>query len=74
MTGLEVSGVNLRIEDVLTEEAREDFEKFATRFEKDPALSRIIKIGLYEIENQLNLITKNQQILHQKLEKYSKNR
>ena len=58
---------------VRTEEARADFEKFATRFEKDPALSRIIKIGLYEIENQLNLITKNQQILHQKLEKYSKN-
>ena len=58
---------------VRTEEARVDFEKFAIRFEKDPALSRIIKIGLYEIENQLNLITKNQQILHQKLEKYSKN-
>ena len=58
---------------VRTEEARADFEKFAARFEKDPALSRIIKIGLYEIENQLNLITKNQQILHQKLEKYSKN-
>lgn len=59
---------------VRTEEAKKDFEKFATRFEKDPALSRIIKIGLYEIENQLNLIAKNQQILHQKLEKYSKNR
>ena len=58
---------------VRTEEARVDFEKFATRFEKDPALSRIIKIGLYEIENQLNLITKNQQILHQKLEKYVEN-
>ena len=58
---------------VRTEEAREDFEKFAIRFEKDPALSRIIKIGLYEIENQLNLITKNQQILHQKLEKYVEN-
>ena len=58
---------------VRTEEARVDFEKFAIRFEKDPALSRIIKIGLYEIENHLNLITKNQQILHQKLEKYSKN-
>ena len=58
---------------VRTEEARADFEKFSSRFEKDPALSRIIKIGLYEIENQLNLITKNQQILHQKLEKYSKN-
>ena len=55
---------------VRTEEAREGFEKFASRFEKDPALSRIIKIGLYEIENQLNLITKNQQILYQKLEKY----
>ena len=58
---------------VRNEEARADFEKFSSRFEKDPALSRIIKIGLYEIENQLNLITKNQQILHQKLEKYSKN-
>ena len=58
---------------VRTEEARVDFEKFAIRFEKDPALSRIIKIGLYEIENQLNLITKNQQILHQKLEKYLEN-
>ena len=58
---------------VRNEETRADFEKFATRFENDPALSRIIKIGLYEIENQLNLITKNQQILHQKLEKYSKN-
>ena len=58
---------------VRTEEARADFEKFSSRFEKDPALSRIIKIGLYEIENQLNLITKNQQILHQKLEKYLEN-
>ena len=58
---------------VRNEETRADFEKFAARFEKDPALSRIIKIGLYEIENQLNLITKNQQNLHQKLEKYSKN-
>ena len=58
---------------VRTEEAREGFEKFAIRFENDPALSRIIKIGLYEIENQLNLITKNQQILHQKLEKYLEN-
>lgn len=58
---------------VRTEEARADFEKFSSRFEKDSALSRIIKIGLYEIENQLNLITKNQQILHQKLEKYLEN-
>ena len=58
---------------VRTEKARADFEKFANRFENDPALARIIKIGLYEIENQLNLITKNQSKLHQKLEKYSKN-
>ena len=58
---------------VRTEKARAGFEKFANRFENDPALARIIKIGLYEIENQLNLITKNQSKLHQKLEKYSKN-
>ena len=58
---------------VRTEEARADFEKFSSRFEKDPALSRIIKIGLYEIENRLALLAKNTGKLHQKLEKYLEN-
>ena len=58
---------------VRNEETRADFEKFAARFEKDPALSRIIKIGLYEIENRLALLAENTEKLHQKLEKYSKN-
>ena len=49
------------------------FQEFAKRFENDPALFRIIKIGIYEIENRLALLSKNTEKLHQKLEKYSKN-
>ena len=49
------------------------FQEFAKRFENDPALFRIIKIGIYEIENRLVMLSKNTEKLHQKLEKYSKN-
>ena len=49
------------------------FQEFAKRFENDPAMSRIIKIGIYEIENRLVMLSKNTEKLHQKLEKYSKN-
>lgn len=49
------------------------FQKFAKRFENDPALFRIIKIGIYEIENRLALLAKNTEKLHQKLEKYLEN-
>ena len=49
------------------------FQEFAKRFENDPALFRIIKIGIYEIENRLALLAENTEKLHQKLEKYSKN-
>lgn len=49
------------------------FQKFAKRFENDPALFRIVKIGIYEIENRLALLAKNTEKLYQKLEKYSKN-
>ena len=49
------------------------FQKFAKRFEDDPAMSRIIKIGIYEIKNRLALLAENTEKLHQKLEKYSKN-
>ena len=48
------------------------FQEFAKRFENDPALFRIIKIGIYEIENRLALLAKNTEKLHQKLEKYEK--
>ena len=58
---------------VRTEKARAGFEKFANRFENDPALARIIKIGIYEIENRLALLAENTEKLYQKLEKYSKN-
>ena len=49
------------------------FQEFAKRFENDPAMSRIIKIGIYEIKNRLVMLSKNTEKLHQKLEKYSKN-
>ena len=49
------------------------FQEFAKRFENDPAMSRIIKIGIYEIENRLVMLSENTEKLHQKLEKYSKN-
>ena len=49
------------------------FQEFAKRFENDPALFRIIKIGIYEIENRLALLAKNTGKLHQKLEKYLEN-
>jgi membrane alanyl aminopeptidase len=49
------------------------FQKFAKRFENDPALFRIIKIGIYEIENRLVMLDKNTEKLHQKLEKYLEN-
>ena len=49
------------------------FQEFAKRFENDPALFRIIKIGIYEIENRLVMLSENTEKLHQKLEKYSKN-
>ena len=49
------------------------FHEFAKRFENNPAMSRIIKIGIYEIENRLALLVKNTEKLHQKLEKYLEN-
>lgn len=49
------------------------FQEFAKRFENDPALFRIIKIGIYEIENRLVMLSKNTEKLHQKLEKYLEN-
>ena len=49
------------------------FQEFSKRFENDPALFRIIKIGIYEIENRLALLAKNTEKLHQKLEKYLEN-
>ena len=49
------------------------FQEFAKRFENDPALFRIVKIGIYEIENRLALLVKNTEKLHQKLEKYLEN-